>query len=649
MTDNVVKALWAGLGWAAAIALAHLGHGIGLILALGQPPLTWFAMKGSLIELLMGVTAGLLLAPLMWVPKWGRVVHGAALCGLWLVIERIVAVDPSKPLMWIGPPVAAAGLLALGTWIAKRSVAAAVGLPAVTFVALLAAPEIRSALTAEKEAPVELVAAAPGAPDVLFIVMDTTRSQSLSTHGYARDTSPNLERLAAEGVLYEGATAASTWSLPSHAALFTGTFPSYNQAHDETRFLGPELTTIAELFAQNGYETRCFSANPHISDAFGLTRGFHYSDRAWAAGPAARQFSFVYRWVDFLGLGANDKGGAQVVGNIREWLNERPKDGPPNFVFVNFLEAHFPFHQLPKEYVYAYQDRPMSELRDAGQIAFGAQFGRPLTDAEIAQIRQPLVDLYDGGVKYTDFLVGQVVEEWRARGLLDNTIVVVLGDHGEVVGEHDAFGHVTAVVEEDLRVPLVFRYPKKLPQGKRITKPVSTTGTLATLAELADVPLSPEGDGLKQVRPQVGSLLAFDDPKLGEPIIAERFEEHLLSARFAPGTANGKGPLVNPRGRYRTFRFKDWKYVQHWEAGKWSEHLYNLATDPGEQHDVFAENAAGVVDLDIKPDLNNWITARSLPPLDAEVTGTVKKVEDMSAEERQQLCELGYLSGSDCE
>lgn len=630
----LLRGLLGGLAWGSAIAITHLGHGIGLILVLGQPPLTWFAAKGTLVEFVLGVLAGVVLAPIYKLPKGAEVAHPVSLAVLWLIIERIVAVDPSKPLMWIAPSLVALVFVAVGSLAWRRAPAAVVGTAALLPVVLLAAPEIRSA-TAEAEVPPELRPAKKGAPDVLFIVMDTTRSQSLSTHGYARDTAPVLEKLAAEGVLFEGATAPSTWSLPSHAALFTGMFPSFNGAHAETRMLGKTFPTVAETFAEAGYETHCFSANPHISEAFGLTRGFHYSDKAWMAGPGARQFSFIYRFLDYLGLGVDDKGGAQVIDNIEDWWATRPADGPPAFVFVNFLEAHFPFHQLPSEYVYAYQDRPMSELREAGQIAFGAQFGRPLTEAEVEQIRGPLVDLYDGGIKYTDFLVGEVVRQWQEAGKLDDTIVVVLGDHGEVVGEHDAFGHVTAVVEEDLRVPLIFRYPKAIPGGTRIEAPVSTVGTFATLTELA---------GIDHPKVHVESLLpALQGEAVGQPVIAERFEEHLLAQRFAPGTANGKGPLVNPRGRYRTFRQGDWKLVQHSDGGEW---LYNLADDPGEMNDV-AEDAWQELD-ELKAALDTWRGELLLPELDAEVTAEVMKVEDMDEATKKQLCELGYLSGDDC-
>ena len=177
--EKAVESLKTGLGWGCAVALAHLIHGIGLILVLGQPPLTLFALKGSLIEVALGVVGGCLVMPLRWAPK-ANVAQPVTLMVLWLVMERIVAVDPSKPLMWIGPPLGGLLLYAIGVAIAKKSVPAAVVVPTVGFTVLLAAPEVRSALTEEGDLALDLKPAREGAPDVLFIVMDTTRAMSSS-------------------------------------------------------------------------------------------------------------------------------------------------------------------------------------------------------------------------------------------------------------------------------------------------------------------------------------------------------------------------------------------------------------------------------------------------------------------------------------
>ncbi|MEO0604403.1 MAG: sulfatase-like hydrolase/transferase, partial [Myxococcota bacterium] len=561
------------LGVGAAIVTVHLGNGIGLLVALGQPPHTWFAIQAVLLEMVMVMGVGLVLAPVALVrPRDGGWIVAGAMALIWLALEYWVAVDPAKPLMWLAGPVLG-GLFFLGgaelvRRFPRRAPLGLVGLTAVVHVGLIALPEILAASEPD-DARVEIPADRPtpreGAPDVLFVVMDTVRAQSSSTYGYARETTPVLTQLADEGLRFAEASAPATWSLPAHASLFTGTFPSVHQCHAETEGLSDDLPTIMETFQQAGYETRCFSANPHISASFGLTRGFDGCDKAWASGEGARQFTFMFRLLDRLGLGGvDDKGGRKVVGNIRDWMAKRGDDARPAFVFVNFLEAHFPFHQLPEEFLTAFQDGPSGRLKHADQLAFGAQMGRILSEAEIAEIREPMIDMYDGGVLYTDALVGEVVDIWRDAGTLDETALVVLADHGEVVGEYGAFGHLSAVVEEDLRVPLVFRYPGRVPEGAVVEHPVSTVGTFATLAELAEVPL-PE---TVQVGSLLGALPDLSDclpgdvgcaelavakaEAVGQPVIAERFEKHMLSGRFAEGEANGKGPLVNPRGRYRT-------------------------------------------------------------------------------------------------
>ena len=639
MAGTIRSGMQTGMGFGLSVALVHLAAGIGLLVALGQPPLTGMAVQSFVMELLLVVPFALLLSPLVRLPQ-GRWILPVTLTLVWIGLERWVAVDPSKLQMWIAPSIGALVVFAIGRQIWARSAVAALGVAAGLFAVLIAVPIVNYSLSVDEGAPVKQgEPAAEGMPDVLFIVMDTVRAQSTSTYGYERETTPNLDRLAAEGVVFADANAPATWSLPAHAALFTGTFPSRNNAHGETRYLadgGGTLPTLAEHLALQGYETYAFSANPHISDAFGLTRGFMHNDKAWQSGDSARGFSFIYRMIDTLGFSEGvDKGGAQVVENISDWMARRPDDDRPAFVFVNFLEAHFPFHQMPDEFLYAYQQRDIAELREIGQVSFGVQFGRQLTDAEYEQVRQPIVDMYDGGVLYTDYLVGQVVDLWREKGLLDNTIVVVLGDHGEVVGEHRAFGHVTPLVEEDLRVPLVFRYPAKIPAGSRVAQPVTTVGVFDTLTDLLEIPSSP----IVQVRslmPGIGSQV-----EVGKPVLAERFEEEMLASRFAPGTANGVGPLVNPRGRYRCLRHDGYKLCQHSTDGTF---LFNLAEDPGELNDIAQRDPEAKAMMMQR--MQRVVSDLGLPALDAEVD--MSGVEgEMDMQTCLSLLELGYVDSCD--
>ncbi len=632
------------IGFGFSICIVHLAIGMALIISLGMPPLTWFSAKTLFMEPPLALIIGLLISPIL-ILKHGRFIHPVMMTFIWIAMEYFVAVDPAKPQMWLAPPVVALAIFFLFQWIWSKKPWICVVAPPVAAAMLLAAPMTVYKLGGGYEMKAIEKSGTPpkGAPDVVFIVMDTVRGHNVSTYGYERKTTPVFDAFSKEGLLFEKATAPATWSLPAHASLFTGAFPSFHNAHAETRFLDDKMPTLAETLARNGYETLCFTANPHITPGFGLTRGFGWSDNAWITGAGGRGFTFIYRLIDALGVTAQDKGGALVVSNVENWMKQRKQDSSPAFVFVNFLEAHFPFHQLPEEFRYAYTKESLSDLRTYGQLAFGAQMGRQLTDKEIDTIRQPILDLYDGGILYTDYLVGKIIDIWKKRGTLDNTVFVILGDHGEHVGEHDMFGHLTSVYQEDLWVPFMFRYPPKIPANVRISQEVTTIGTFATIMDLVGIK-PPDTLLVSSLMPAVQPAKEGQDaPSFGRPAISERYEEHLLSSRFKPGEANGKGPLLNPRGRYRTYRAGKFKLAKHYENEKFSTHLFNLERDPRENNDL-ADEPTSIYDLQqMEQELANWELLLKLPSLDgkASASGAAPKLSD---EAREQLKALGYIA-----
>lgn len=636
-----------GVGFGFAITVVHVAMGISIILALEMPPLTWFTIEAVIIELILAILVGVVLSPIQLLKK-GRFIQPAVMGLLWIAMERYVAVDPQKLQMWLLPVLGALLLFYGFQWVWQRKKwlvsALCVLVPAILISIPVISYKVRGGYDVE---PVEQASQPKkGAPDVVFLVLDTVRAHNVSAYGYERKTTPYFDKLTKEGAMFENATAPGTWSLASHAALFTGVPPSVNNAHAETRYLDDKLPTIAEAMAKAGYETRCFTANPHISPGFGLTRGFQWSDNAWLTGAGGRGFTFIYRLVDALGFNtAQDKGGATVVNNVTNWMNQRPKDGPPAFVFVNFLEAHFPFHQLPERFRNKYTNDSVSNLRSYGQMAFGAQTGRQLTPKEHDLIRQPMLDMYDGGILYTDYLMNQILDIWRKRGTFDNTVFAILADHGEHVGEHKMYGHVTSVYQEDLWVPFMLRYPPKIKGGTRVSQEISTMGVFATLFDLADL------DVPKSVK--YGSLLPALEPveageeraAFGRPVLSERYEEHVLSSRFEPGTANGEGPLLIPWGRYRTYRSGDLKLSEHFQDGKFSYHLFDLAKDPQEMTDLAPKPTSQADLAQMKQELKNWSIVLKLPPLDGNVDAArADNVDQNLADEaKEQLKALGYM------
>jgi arylsulfatase A-like enzyme len=608
-----------GAAYGLAFAVVDTWQGTLMMMNLGMPPFTAVTLRAVSLELAVGVVAGIVVAPLLRV-RSGWLWHLLGMTAVWVACERIVALDPTILPMWLTAPLGALLLILLGRAVARWSAVVPWAIGIVAVAAAITLPVARYQRAASGGIVPAVVAPPPDAPDVVLVVLDTVRAANVSAYGYARATTPTFDALAGEGALFLDATAPSTWSLPSHASLFTGWFPSGHRAHGEHRVLGATPPTLAEVLASAGYETRCFTANPHISDGFGLTRGFGWSDEAWAAGAGGRGFRFIFRLLDLLGFGIDDKGGAAVATNFETWMAARAAGGRPTFAFLNFLEAHFPYHQLPAAYLRRYTTASAGDLRAASVTLLGAQFGRALAPDEVPDAAAAARDMYDAGVLYSDHLLARVVEALRAAGTLDRTVLVVLADHGEMLGEYGSFGHGASLREPGVRVPLLVRYPPRVAAGARVTPPVSTVGVYATVLDLA---------GLAPTPVHVGSLLpTLDGRPAGAPVLAERY--------VFPDRPSGGEALARRDRRYRTYRAGSWKLV---ETSKAETFLFNLAADPDEGHDLAPTRPDQVARLTAERD--DWLAALALPPLDA--TADFQPAPDVDSAVEERLRALGYV------
>lgn len=592
---------------------------------MGAGPL--LLLKTAGMEIALGALLGLVAAPLLRL-RAGTLLHLVAMALCWYGLERWVSLDSPlfarfEPL----PPLGAILLLLAALRLARWRWQLPWALGAVALAGAIAAPFVYLRVTTPPQPPrAELRPARPGAPDVVLVVLDTVRAQSVSTYGYARPTAPALDALAREGALFLDATSPSTWSLPSHASLFTGRYPSSHNAHGEHQFLDARYPTLAEVLTHNGYETFCFTANPWISDGLGLTRGFAHQDTSLRnQGGAGLGFSFIHRLLDRVGLQEADKGGRRVVGSFGDWARSRPADAErPAFVFLNFIEAHFPYHQLPHEDLFRFTDLPYGTLRSLSIDLLGQQFGGP--GRPVAEASQPARDMYDGGVVHTSDLLAGVVEALRARGTLDRTVLVVLADHGEILGERDGFfGHGPSFYQESVGVPLLIRFPPAVPAGTKISTPVSTLGAFATILDLADLEAPPTL--------QVGSLLPLlqNGTGSGGPILAELHAQPGIVSSAPPND-----PQMQRDRRYRMFREGSLKLVTSSEGDAL---LYDLAADPGETRNLASERPADVLRMLARLALvQNQLR---LPDLDAplDVGGNAPALDEAT---RDRLRELGY-------
>jgi arylsulfatase A-like enzyme len=272
-------------------------------------------------------------------------------------------------------------------------------------------------------------------PNVLLITLDTTRADRLGCYGYTPALTPAIDGLAARGVLFERAYTPAPLTLPSHASMMTGLFPPEHGLLVNGRGrLGENVSTLAEVFRDAGYDTAAFLGSFVLHSKFGLDRGFkEYDDDMTNTDPTE---DGLHRQRD----------GIWVVDSALAWLQKRRTK--PFFCWVHLYDAHAPY------------------------LAHTEDFGDRFADSP-----------YDGGIAYVDLQVQRLVNHLEGNGLTEQTLIVVVGDHGESLGEHDEKEHGLTLYGSVLRVPWIWAGPGATSAGRRVLQPVSLIDLRPTLLE----------------------------------------------------------------------------------------------------------------------------------------------------------------------
>jgi arylsulfatase A-like enzyme/Flp pilus assembly protein TadD len=407
--------------------------------------------------------------------------------------------------------------------------------------------------------------AAPG--NLLLVTLDTTRADRLGCYGHAGAVTPHLDRLAAEGALGETAIAVAPLTLPSHVSLLTGLYPPSHGVRDNSdRRLPPSAATLAEHLQAHGFATAAVVGAYVLSADFGLDQGFEvYDEPRDKPSPSPGGRALQHRPIA-------ERPASDVAERVLELL-ERPL-AEPFFLWVHFFDPHQDYE-------------PPARL--AQRFA-----GRP----------------YDGEIAFVDEQLGRILDALARDGRLDRTLVAVTGDHGESLGEHGEGTHGLFVYEATLRVPLLARWPGRIPAGTRIVRLVSGVDLAPTLVELLGLPplAGPEGT-------------SFAPALRGEPMAVR---EPVYSEAHLPLRAYGWSDL-------RALHSGERKFIEAPEP-----ELYDLRADPAETRNLAATHAEEV--------------ARWRERL-ASVEGSWREPEPggeqvLDAEARARLESLGYLAGA---
>jgi len=456
-------------------------------------------------------------------------------------------------------------------------------------------------------------------PNVVMIVLDTTRRDYLGCYGDSNGLTPGLDRIATEGVVYDDAISAAPWTVPSHASIFTGLYPvSHGCSFEHRLWLHDHFTTLAEVLGSNGYQTVALSSNIYL-DACNMLQGFEYRRELAGAYDGltlhdlARYTGIPNHWAD--------KGSAEACAEFATWIQAEHDPDRPLFLFVNLLEPHRPY--LP----------PMAE-RDASldgegnylsATSLSTKFDHFLAhakrkhDPDASKIMRRL---YRAELKYQDRRLSEMLDLLGRAINLDQTLLIITSDHGENIGEAGRWEHLFDINDTLIHVPLIIRFPEHFPAGSRVSGLCQTIDLASTIYD----------------------LLGIDQPKLpGRTLVPDKFvareAAYAQTSPFYPmlgpldvqlGFARGS---IKLRGHLRALRTDRYKFVSSSEGVR---ELYDIVHDPFEATNlcnVMPEEAAR-----LEKRLEQWWTSQPA----FERRASADEIADQD-ELIRQLRSLGYI------
>lgn len=442
----------------------------------------------------------------------------------------------------------------------------------------------------------------PNVPDIILISIDSVRPDHLGCYGYGRATSPTIDLLASQGVRCENAISTTSWTLPAHAALFTGLYDSAHGLVDNGQRLAEAHVTLAEILGQAGYQTAGFFGGPYLHPVFGVAQGFGTYESCMTKLPDNADERLV-RLESRNPVSAShaDITGPRTLKKVKTWLAQA--DERPMFVFLHFWDPHYDYIP-PKKYI------EMFDPDYQGQVNVENFMSNRAINPYMAQRDlQHVVALYDGEIRFTDDILGEILTELDRAGRGQQALIVLTADHGEEFFEHGGKGHQRTLFDEVVRIPLIFRWTGDLPQGATVTDQVRLIDVMPTILALAGVRLDTKVQG--------------------------RDISRLLRGDIQPAQSAICELLVN-QGQTRALRTNRMKVVKDWRSSKWA--YFDLEQDPREQRAIASSTGPAKALLE---ELEKT-TRESLSLYVRRTHGKSQEVQ-ISEEMLQRLRSLGYI------
>ncbi|HEV7519422.1 MAG TPA: sulfatase, partial [Thermoanaerobaculia bacterium] len=367
----------------------------------------------------------------------------------------------------------------------------------------------------------------PGRLNLVLVTLDTTRADRIGCYGSREVATPNLDRLAAQGVRFENAISPTPLTLPAHCSLMTGLFPAAHGVRDNGGFkLAPERVTLAEVLKAHGWATGGFIAAYVLDHRWGIAQGFdRYFD------------DFDLSKFKTVSMGDIQRPGNEVVGKALEWIGSPAVRDRPFFAWVHLYDPHAPYAP-PEPFASRYALHP-----------------------------------YNGEIAWTDSLVGQLLAGLERLGVRERTVIAILGDHGESLGEHGETGHGFFLYEPTTRVPFLLAGPYPGLAGKRVRAVARHVDLMPTVLELLGITDGPPVQGR--------SLVPLITGKAASAAALPQGYSEAFYARFHYGWSE-----------LRAVRTERYHFIEAPRA-----ELYDLAADPGELHNLAATERRTVAAL----------------------------------------------------
>jgi arylsulfatase A-like enzyme len=438
--------------------------------------------------------------------------------------------------------------------------------------------------------------------NVILISVDTLRPDHLGCYGYYRETSPNIDSLAENSVLFSNVYASSPWTLPSHVSMLTSLHGVNHQVYHDDERMDPEILTLADLLRQNHFFCNAFTGGGFVSSVYGFSKGFDMYQEG--GGGVFRQDAAEY-----------------CFRLVAEWLDAHSRD-KNFFLFIHTYQPHDPY-ACPEPYkdMFLAEDAKWGHINLMGHLGGRSNLFKPLPEEE----RQNIVDLYDGEVRYTDeALIGPLIQKLKQLDLYDTSLILFTSDHGEEFYDHKSWGHGHQLYNESLKVPLLVKFPESRFQGTTVSKIVSLVDVVPTILEELRVDISE---------------LSLDGKSLFPVIEGKEREERSFWADIGGNVLNSHVPQKISTNSGTEKFILNRKYTEENlsffecpppETGP--VELYELIKDPGEELNI-ADHRADLVNQLIRTIEDLYSQARKRKSLKPEID------EDL----KEQLRALGYI------